>query len=173
MARQATQQGGAFSKIGLWLWVSAIFAMIVVISPATVIVFLLGALPTAVAWLVDRSKEKFATYCVGGLNLCGVFPYLLKIWFEDDSITAALNIVSDVFALAVMFASAGFGWAMFMSIPPVVAAFLNVIAQRRVIYLRSIEKAIVDEWGNAVAEQIDPPGQPLNANQAPSSPSAG
>ncbi len=156
MARQAVGQGNAAGKAGIWLWVVAILTIMVILSAPTMIVLALGSLPTAVAWLCDRTKEKFATFCVGGLNFCGVFPYLLKIWFDDHSLSAAMNIVSDVFALAVMYAAAGFGWALFLSIPPVVSAFLNVIAQQRVSYLRSIQKAITDEWGHSVTDEQEP-----------------
>jgi hypothetical protein len=167
MARQAVQGPSTIGKIGTWLWGAAILSMIVILTPATMIVFSLGALPTAVAWLCDRTKEKFATLCVGGLNVCGVFPYLLKIWFDDHSIDAALNIVSDVFALVIMYAAAGFGWALFLSIPPVVAAFLNVIAQSRVTYIRSVQKSITDEWGHTVS---DTPTQPQEIPEAPAAP---
>jgi len=174
MARQAVGQGGASGKVGFWLWGLTIFAMFLILVPATVIVFSLGSLPTIVAGLVDRSKDKFATFCVGGMNFCGVFPYLLKLWFDDHSISAAMNIVSDVFALAVMYAAAGFGWALFISIPPVVASFLNVIAERRVIYLRSVQKAIINEWGNTVTEQMEQAPQAVEISQTPpGAPSAG
>ncbi len=154
MARQqAVSQGAANWKAGSWLWGGAILSVVLMLSTATVIVFSLGALPTAVAWLVDRSKEKFATFCVGGLNFCGVFPFILKLWFEEHSINAAMEIVSDVFALMIMYASAGFGWALFVSVPPVIAAFLNVVAQHRVAFLRAEQKAIVEEWGTAVMDR--------------------
>ena len=170
MARQAVGQGGFAGKSGFWLWGVTIFVMVLILVPATVIVLLLGSLPTIVAWLIDRSKDKFATFCVGGMNFCGVFPYLLKLWFDDHSISAALNIVSDVFALAVMYAAAGFGWALFISIPPVVAAFLNVIAERRVIYLRSVQKAITSEWGHSVTDQMGEAPPPENAETPPGQP---
>jgi len=173
MARQAVGQGGFGGKSGFWLWGVTIFVMVLILVPATVIVFSLGALPTIVAWLIDRSKEKFATFCVGGMNFCGVFPYLLKLWFDDHSVSAAMNIVSDVFALAVMYAAAGFGWALFISIPPVVAAFLNVIAERRVIYLRSVQKGITSEWGHALTDQSEEAPQSEPANTPPDNPSTG
>lgn len=173
MAGQAVETGEMISKIGVWLWTATFIVIFSVLTPATLIVLSLGCLPTAVAWLCDRTKEKFATFCVGGLNICGVFPYLLKIWFDDHSTSAAFNIVSDVFALAVMYASAGFGWALFISIPPVVAAFLNVIAQRRVQYLRSIQKAITDEWGYTVTDQPELTEEPEMTQAPPPEPSNG
>jgi len=159
MARRAVASRSSVGKIGNWLWAITILFMMSWLTPPTMIILALGGLPTAVAWLIDRSDEKFATYCVGGLNLCGIFPYLLKIWFQDHSIEAAMNIVSDVFAVAAMYAAAGFGWALFVSVPPVVSAFLNVVAQSRVTFLRAAQKKITDEWGHAVSGGIEPPPQ--------------
>ena len=153
MARQAVEQNTSSWNVSVWLWGGGLLSVGLILIPSTIIVVSLGMLPTAVAWLVDRSREKFATYCVGGLNFCGVFPFLLQIWFEDSSTSAATEIISDVFALAIMYAAAGFGWALFISIPPVVAAFLNVVAQRRVAFLKAEQKAVIDEWGTAVADR--------------------
>ena len=173
MARQALKQGGTAGKAGLWLWVVGIIIILIILSKETMIILGLGFLPTAVAWLCDRSKEKFATFCVGGLNTCGVFPYLLKLWVDDYSWSTAMNIVSDVFALAVMYAAAGFGWALFLSIPPVVAAFLNVIAQQRVAYLRTVQKAITDEWGHSVTDDQQQSAQSGISETAPAAPTTG
>lgn len=171
MARQAVEQNGATWTVGGWLWGGAVLSVVLIVSTPTVIVFSLGSLPTLVAWLIDRTKEKFATFCVGGLNICGVFPFLLQIWFEDHSISAATDIVSDVFALLIMYASAGFGWALFISVPPVVAAFLNVVTQRRVAFLRDEQKAIVDEWGSAVSESMNETGSIQETVATPPAPS--
>jgi len=128
-----------------------VLILMVIISLPTVIVLVLGMLPTGVAWLIDQTEERFATFCVGGINMCGVFPYVVKLWAVNHTIDAALKMISDVFVLAVMYAAAGFGWLVYLSIPPVISAFLSVIAQRRVASLRSLQRDIVGEWGNSVA----------------------
>ncbi len=125
--------------------------LMMIISMPTVIVLGLGMLPTGVAWLIDQTEERFATFCVGGLNMCGVFPYVLKLWAVNHTVNAAVGMISDVFVLAVMYAAAGFGWLVYLSIPPVISAFLSVIAQRRMASLRSLQHEIVDEWGPSVA----------------------
>ena len=169
MARAAqTSTESTAGKLGNWIWTVSIIVVLMMISLPSVIVTFLGMLPTAVAFLVDRGKEKFATYCVGGLNVCGVFPYLLKLWFDTHSVSAAIDIISDVFALVVMYAAAGFGWALFISIPPVISAFLNVIAQRRMQFLRETQKDIVDEWGQSVTDRPDVPEAEFDHEPQPS-----
>jgi hypothetical protein len=134
-------------------------------SMPTIVVFFPGMLPTGVAWLCDRTDQKYATFCVGGLNLCGVFPYVMNVWAEGLQIPAAIDIISNIFSLLVMYSAAGFGWMMFLAIPPVVSAFLTVLAQRRVMFLRALQEDIVQEWGPEVSMMDDaadphPPAKP-------------
>jgi len=122
------------------------------ISLESVILVLVGMLPTIVAFIIDRTKQKSSTLCVGGMNFCGVFPYLLELWTSTN--TSAIAIITDIFKLVVMFAAAGFGWLLYLSIPPVIGAFLTVMSQRRVAQLRSNQKDIIEEWGEGVARNL-------------------
>jgi len=149
-------RGGGDIRVTKAIWVIVFVFLMVVISAPTVIVVGFGLLPTGVAFIIDRSDQKYATFCVGGLNTCGVFPYLLKIWTDTHSIDAAFDIITDVFSLSVMFAAAGFGWMLFLSIPPVISAVLNVLAERRVQVLREVQRKIIEEWGNSVTETQAP-----------------
>tara|TARA_Y100001960_G_scaffold261475_1_gene282411 strand:+ start:54 stop:563 length:510 start_codon:yes stop_codon:yes gene_type:complete len=137
------------------LWISGVLTLLAIISFPTLIIFIAGMLPTGVARICDRTRQKYATLCVGGLNICGVFPYIMQLWVDNHSVAAALNIISDLFALLVMYSSASIGWLMFIAIPPVVSTFLDVLAQRRVNALRNSQKDISEEWGTEVADKAN------------------
>ena len=132
------------------MWVGIIGFGLVVISFPTVVLIFVGMLPTLVAWVIDRTEEKFATFCVGGVNFCGVFPHLLDLWNGDHTVSAAMGAVTDVFKLATMYGAAAFGWMLFMSVPPVIASFLQVMSQRRLTTLRAEQRALIEEWGTEV-----------------------
>jgi len=135
---------------GVVMMVMAYFAL-----PVLVVLFV-GLLPTAVAYIIDRSDQKFGTFCVGGMNVCGVFPYVLKLWEASSySIAPAIEVISDVFTLVIMYGAAAFGWTMFKVIPPVIASFLDVMAQTRVKALRTVQKEIMEEWGPEVASTVE------------------
>ncbi|NQV99264.1 MAG: hypothetical protein HQ483_06175 [Rhodospirillales bacterium] len=151
MAKAATQNTAKAPSFTLILWGAGIVTVWGIISPSSMLILSLGMLPTLVAYFCDRTEQKFALYCVGGMNFCGVFPFLLKLT-DDHSFTAAMEIMSNVFSLAIIFTAAGFGWLMFLSIPPVVSSFLTVLAEARVKSLKSIQKKIVDEWGASIAK---------------------
>jgi len=122
----------------------------------TVFLFFFGMLPTFVAYIVDRAREKYATFCVASMNFCGVYPYLMELWVESHTIIAATNIMADVFALVIIYGAAAFGWVIYTSVPPVVSSFLSVMAQQRVNTLRAQQRKLIEEWGEAVAHQASP-----------------
>lgn len=137
------------------LGIGAVLMVFAAFSLPSLMVFAVGLMPTFVAYLIDRSDQKFGTFCVGGMNMCGVFPYVLKLWTDNHTISAATETIADVFTLLIMYAAAGFGWMMFLAIPPVIASFLSVMAQARVKTLRTLQKEIMEEWGPEVASTVD------------------
>ena len=139
----------------LILGISVILVMLAAFSLPSLIVFTVGLLPTGVAFIIDRSDQKTGTFCVGGMNLCGVFPYVMKLWTENHTPSAAMEIISDVLSLLIMYAAAGFGWMIFLAIPPVTTTILSIIAQTRVNALREKQREIVEEWGPEAASTDD------------------
>ena len=151
-----SENTGKGSSYGL-VWLSLTFVGVVIISLPTVILLFFGMLPTFVALIVDRTRQKYAVFCVGGMNFSGVFPYLLDLWAGEHTAGSAMELVTDVFSLLLMYGAAGFGWMIFIAIPPVVGAFLTVMAQRRVSQLRREQKELIEEWGEDVAASEDSP----------------
>ena len=152
MAKQAqpAPQKGSFKQGQLTLWLSVGFVGLVIMSLPTVMLIFFGMLPTIVSAIIDRTPKRNATFCVGGINLCGVFPYMMELWVGDNSMEGAMRILTDVFSLLVMYGAAAFGWMIFQSLPPVVATFVTVLAQSRVASLRSTQRQLIDEWGKDV-----------------------
>ena len=150
MARQISNEEQKSLSIKIWFYGLIVFMIMAWISLPSIIMIAGGMIPTFVAWVCDRSKEKYSTFCVGALNLSGVFPFLLSLWAENHTINASMEFFGDVFALSVIYGSAGLGWALFLSLPPVVAAFINVMAQTRLKTLRNDQSIILEDWGPEV-----------------------
>jgi len=134
-----------------------LICLIMLVSMPTVLLVAFGLLPTAVAFLVDRSYQKSATFSVGSLNFAGLFPYLLELWTEYNTIDYALRTMSDVFAIAIMYGGAAFGWALFSSLPQVVGSFYAVVNKQQIANLKSKQKKLLEEWGNDVKGEDDIP----------------
>lgn len=147
----APEQVGFFKRNLLTICLSVGIVILIIVSLPSVMVILFALLPTFVAFIVDRTPEKNAVFCVGSLNLCGVLPYLIELWTGDNSMNAAILILTDVFSLAVIYGASAFGWMIFQSLPPIIATFITVLAQSRVSSLRSAQRKLTDEWGDIVA----------------------
>jgi hypothetical protein len=137
------------------IWGIVFVGTFMLISLPTVILGFFGLLPTIVAWVVDRSSQKYAMFCVLGMNLSGLLPFLMEIWFENHSVDAATRIMTNVFDLMVIYGAAGFGWMLYVALPPVVTTFLTVMSERRVTVLKSNQKTIIDEWGKSVTTVVE------------------
>ena len=155
MARQAVRQAAATPQPGRRAkagWLFIVFLLLLIFSLPTVLLLLFGMLPAIVAYIIDPSKHKASTICVGAMNFAGVFPYLLGLWTGIHSIDVALGILTDVLALMVMYSAATAGWMVFVAVPPVVGVLLNVMDGRRIEALRARQKRTLKEWGQDVAE---------------------
>ncbi len=126
-----------------------IMAMIPFSLP-TMMVLVVGMLPTMVAAYTDRGNYRYAWLAVGGTNFAGVAPYLFGMWFGVHTLTEAITILTSVPALLVMFGGAGMGWALYSFLPSVVRSFLAITEQRRLGRLREQQKKLVAKWGEQV-----------------------
>jgi len=136
-------------------WFLLILAFLAVLAGPTLMVFGLGMVPTLVALIVDRTKQKNNTLCVGSINFIGVFPYIMSLWGGFNDFNSAKIIISDFFNLLVMYSAAAFGWFLFLTMPSVISSFVTVLQQRKVAQLRGEQKDLIDEWGAEVAAIVE------------------
>ena len=141
------------------LWGLIIFALLIVVALPSVLFIGFSMMPGLVAYIVDRTEEKSATFCVGGLNFCGTFPYLLQLWFGDHTVSQAMQLITDVFVLAVMYGGAAMGWMLYLSLPPVIASFIQVMSQKRLDQLRTTQRTLLEEWGDELITDADLGGE--------------
>jgi hypothetical protein len=136
---------------GRILWLTVIIALLLPWILPSMIVLIVGMVPTLIALVAERNPRKFGAATIASLNFAGVLPYLVKLWSKSQSLENALNIVVDVFALTVMYGSAGFGLMIYMTVPAFVASIFMVMSQRRVAVLRETQRKIIEEWGESIA----------------------
>jgi len=133
-------------------WPLVMVVLLLAVAGPTTLVLIVGMLPAIVAFVVDQTRHKYAPLCVTGMNFSGVFPSLLMLWLGENSFSSAIDLIVDPMMLLMMYGAAAFGWLLFIAIPPVVAAFISVMLEHRIAYLRSVQKRIVEEWGEEAAE---------------------
>ncbi|MDP6805968.1 MAG: acyl-CoA synthetase [Rhodospirillales bacterium] len=133
------------------------FVLVVVISLPTVILLLFAMMPAIVAFIIDRTPQKYSVYCVGGINFCGVYPFLTDLWTGQHTVAAAVDTLTDVFSLLLIYSAAALGWMIYIAVPPLVGAVLTVMNQRRVTQLKDIQRDLIKEWGDEVASHLEEP----------------
>ena len=47
------------------------------------------------------------------------------------------------------------GWMLYLSLPPVIASFIQVMSQSRLKQLRATQTTIIEEWGEEVIHDAD------------------
>ncbi len=132
------------------LWV-VLLSIILLKFPESVVVLLIGLLPTMVAFVVDKSSGKYATFCVGSMNITGIFPSIFELWAGNNNMSQAIQIITDVFDLVIMYGAAGFGWILYIIIPSAVSTLLTIMGQRRIARSRNRQRELIGEWGKDVA----------------------
>ena len=135
----------------LVLTLSAVGIALLVYAPSAVIVYAVGMAPTAVAIFIDRDPQRNASISVASLNFAGVSPYLAEFVFGNATFGRALELVSDVFALAIIYGSAAAGWVLILALPPLVVVVLGVVSDSQLQTLRKEQQKLIDEWGEGVA----------------------
>jgi|GEM_PF-484910 len=160
MAKQPTPLSRFAKRRFTWsqILVLLLIILFMLVSLPTVILLVFGLLPTMVAFLIDRSYQHSATFSVGSLNIAGIFPYLLELWMGYNTMDYVLQKMSDVFAIAIMYSGAAFGWALFSSLPPIVGSFYAVVNKQQIASLKAKQKKLLEEWGNEVSD--DEPAMP-------------
>ncbi len=148
--QRATGGRGALHALVLMLSVVAI-GLLVFATPA-LIVFCVGMIPTAVAMFIDRDPQKYASVSVAAMNFAGVSPSLVDFLWGTASFSRAIELVSDVFVLVVIYGAAAAGWVLIMLSPPVTAIVLRVTSESRIQTFRKQQRQLVEDWGEALTE---------------------
>ncbi|WP_340120104.1 hypothetical protein [Pelagibius sp. 7325] len=139
-----------------WVKVLALiilFPFAAVLLPTTLVFFTMMA-PTWVAYMTDRSKEKHLAATVGMLNFAGTLPAIITLWARGQNHPVAMDLLGDVYVWVVAYGAASCGWLIFGFMPNIVGSYYRMTTQNRIRGLVKRQKALIAEWGHAVAEGI-------------------
>jgi len=156
---KAKGKKGKGAKAGgapLWMKILALillFPFAAVLLPTTLLFFVMMA-PTWVAYITDRSREKQLAITVGMLNFTGTLPAIIELWTRGQNHQTAMNMIGDVFVWVVAYGAAFAAWLIFAFMPTVVGSYYRMTTDSRIKGLVKQQKALIAEWGHAVAEGI-------------------
>lgn len=134
------------------------FIAFIIAALPSVIIVVVGMIPTLVAYIIDLTPGRYAAKCVAGLNIAGVVPFLNQLWTSTNDLPTAIGVVTDVYAWLAFYAASGVGWLLFASLPGIVASFKTYNAKRQANTLRSRLEVLKEEWGEEISGNA-PEGQ--------------
>ena len=133
-----------------------------VFLPSTFLL-LIGMIPTPFAIFADRTRGKNKVLTVGAMNLAGCSPFLFELWTTDHSFAKSAEIVTDPFAIIVMWSAAAVGYIINWAMTGLVTATLYQRGQARQKSIQKRQQELVERWGPEVTGNIplDPHGFPI------------
>ena len=135
----------------------------------SIVLLLVGMIPTGIALMADRSPHKDQARSVGYLNFAGCLPWAIDFWMTGGGFERVFEIVGDPIVLAVMYSAAALGWGLCYAVRPFVATYLALAAELREKRLLTRQAELAELWGEEVREEIkdEPPADPQNSEPAP------
>lgn len=135
-----------------------ILVLAAVLMPSAILLCVL-MVPSIVAFIVDRSPQRYLTMTVGLPNFCGVLPGLTKLWELGQTFDGAFSGISDPWNMMVAYSAAGFGWLIYFGTPLIVSSYLSISTEGKIKSIRSYQDVLIDAWGEGVkqstAVQVD------------------
>lgn len=117
----------------------------------TCVVLAINMAPTAAAYMIDRTREKYLAITVGLLNFCGTLPAEAQLWNHGQSYDVAFGIVTDPYYWLLSYGSAGTGWLIYIVLPLILSNYYAMTTNTRVQSLRRRQQALIEAWGEEVA----------------------
>lgn len=167
MAKKNKQKKSSQKKTKLKINVKALFLLLLLIIFSilylhSTILFVLGMLPTLVAFFVDKQVGKNKTFTIGSLNFAACFYYLTKVWSHAQPMEMAIDFITNPKTYVVIYSAAALGYLINYITTIIVA---SVLKQKSLIRLEKLEKAkkqLEERWGEKVNGD-----KPLNSKGFP------
>jgi len=138
---------------GRIIWVQGMLCGGVLALATPTAILLVGLLaPAALAWHLDRQPGKPVARAVAVCALAGAIGPLAILWRSGHSLTVALAMLGDPFALLPAWAAAGGGWLLADLLPLLLRFTLEITANARAARLRAESAQLQSDWG------VSPPG---------------
>lgn len=154
MAKEAQQQKAKGGGTGKLVVTGLILLPVIAVLAPSCMVLMVNMVPTVVAYVVDRSREKYLAVTVGLLNICGSLPALAKLWQQDQSYGAALDIIGIPFYWLMAYGAAGIGWVIYLGLPPILVHYYGITSHTRLNNHQRKQQILVEAWGDEVRGEI-------------------
>lgn len=120
----------------------------------TTILFVVGMIPTFVAFFVDKDKRKRSGYSIGALNFAATLAYLIQLWMQGHTMNVTMQLLINPTTLMIIYVCSWIGWVIHFFIPPLISDVVRKSGERRISKIQKQQKKIIEEWGEAVTGEF-------------------
>lgn len=133
-------------KLGVVLFMIAFGLSFWFIFPTLVLV-LIGLVPTIIALLTDSDRQKSSTAAVGFMNAAGITPFVIDLWTKGQTMENVFQILREPSNWLVMLGAAGIGQLIVFTVPQAVASLSLARSEGRLKILRRNLESLKESWG--------------------------
>ncbi len=160
--KKKKQEGMMERSNPFFLFIFLLMVMLVgFIFTSSVMIVLIGMVPTFVAMISDRDADRCLSYCVMLCNICGVIPFVIENIQSGMTMTSGLSILQNPINIIIMMAAAGLGWTAYYVIPSLTISLAQSRDQSKLHYLRQRFFDLREDWGAAI-----PDSELINSTQS-------
>lgn len=143
----AKKRGG---KMGFLMLIILFGCMVPFVMP-TLILVLVGMIPTLVALIVDGDRNKSSAFAIGAMNCAGITPFIIDLWIKGQTMDNTFIILRQSSTWLIMLGAAAIGQLIIFAVPPAMASLTLTRAETRLRALKQNLEQLKTTWGPDVA----------------------
>lgn len=127
-------------------------AILMVFALPAFLMAAVGLLPSLLAIATDDTPRRQASRCVFAMNLAGVIPIAAIAAQSGNELSAATNMLTNVYIWLAMYGAAACGWGLLWLGPILAEGVVQHLVERETRRLQKRHADLVSEWGRGVLE---------------------
>ena len=136
-------------RMMIFMLIVGSLAMIITLQ-MTYVMFVVGMMPSFVAYYIDRTPSHTLFHTVMPCNLSGVLPFLVELVASGNKTSSMQMMLGDLSVVLMMYCSAALGWLLVYGAPLVAGFIINALNDRQISRVKNTQEKLVQEWGPEV-----------------------
>lgn len=131
------------------------------------VIFIVGMVPSIVAFFVDSTREKTRAFTVGLLNFVTCFPFMLDVAMKTQTLSSAYVVLMDPLNIVIMFTGAVAGYFLDWTMAGISNVIMTAHAKNRLEAIDKRQAELKRRFGPEVAGDmpLDVDGFPLHKSE--------
>ncbi|MCQ2965722.1 MAG: hypothetical protein MJ250_03155 [Alphaproteobacteria bacterium] len=125
---------------------------------STVFFLSMAMLPTLLSLIFEnkaQGKYRHRWLCIGSMNFAGAFPFLLKMWRNENTLEGALSFFFNPSSMMIILGMVLIGFLFSRGVPTIVLSYLEQKDKYHVHSLREKQNRLIELWGPEVANLVN------------------